>query len=337
MNKTLKLAAFLLGLALCASGAFGQTILPMTTLSSAVTLPTNAVSSSVTLTSITGIVAQSNTSGGTDLYVDQELMQVNYVPASGTTLSVTRGYGGTQAQAHLKSAIVFVISPTAQPYAIVTTVPQGACTRGASATTSGQYNTQSTLYLPIIDTRDMVFADCLGGVFVAGDAWPLQVTAFRVLSPDPGAVLYTSINSTGTTLAATTMYCSEIDLPFNKYVTGLGVLLGTTGGTDKHLVVLYDAAGNLLANSATAGTTAGTASTYETLAFTTPYFAIGPAQYFGCLQTNGTTATVRMRVTSVQDNALTKGVTGQTFGTVPATITVPTTFTTAVGPYELMY
>jgi hypothetical protein len=133
------------------------------------------------------------------------------------------------------------------------------------------------------------------------------------------------------------MYCSEIDLPANKLVTGLGVLNGTTVGTDNHLVALYDATGNLIANSAVAGVVAASASTYQTIAFTTSYYLVGPAQYFGCLQTNGTTATVRMIVTGTQDTFLTKGVTSITFGTIPATITVPTTFTTAVGPYLEWY
>jgi hypothetical protein len=43
-----------------------------------------------------------------------------------------------------------------------------------------------------------------------------------------------------------------------------------------------------------------------------------------------------MAVTGVNDNFLTAGQTGATFGTVP-TLTVPTTFTTAVGAYIFLY
>jgi hypothetical protein len=43
-----------------------------------------------------------------------------------------------------------------------------------------------------------------------------------------------------------------------------------------------------------------------------------------------------MAVTGVNDNILTKGQTGATFGTLPA-LTVPTAFTTAVGPYVYLY
>jgi len=111
------------------------------------------------------------------------------------------------------------------------------------------------------------------------------------------------------------------------------VLNGTTVGTDKHLLILYDGTGNLIANSATAGATTSGASTYQTYAFTTPYYVVGPAKYYACLQSNGTTDSLRMLTAGTQDNITTKAVTGQTFGTIAATFTVPTTFTTVVGPY----
>ena len=43
---------------------------------------------------------------------------------------------------------------------------------------------------------------------------------------------------------------------------------------------------------------------------------MGPAQYFACFQTNGTTDTARMLVTSVTDFTLTKGQTSGTFEAV---------------------
>ncbi len=337
MKNTLKTFSLILaGLLLCAS-AFGQTLLTTTTLSS--TAYKGIRGSNITLASLGS--GASAVVAGVDLYVDQELMQVNYVPASGTTVSVTRGYGGTAAGFHSSGALVWVIPVAAQPYALIAPdsgqAPAGACTRGATSLSGGLETSQSTLYLPIIDTRNGIFYDCLGGQFQAGDNLPAALTQYRWPAPNSGGTAYTSLNTNGTTLAATTMYCTEIDLPFNKLLTGIAVLNGTTTGTDKHLVALYDATGNLLANSATAGATTSGTSAFQTFAFTTQYFAIGPAQYFGCMQTNGTTDTVRMIVTGTQDTYLTKGVTGQTFGTIPSTITVPTTFTTAVGPYEFVY
>lgn len=302
--KKLILSLFLLGLT---ASAFGQgAAITQTTLSAKV----DSSSTFVVVASATGITANN-----TYLYVDGELLIVQSV--NSTTLNVVRGQGGTNAAAHANAAPVFVGPATAF---IVTPAPnpQGACTRSNSP------------YLPVIDVRTATFFDCLGGQWVAGQT--VRATPFRLQIPDTGGTAYTSLNSTGTTLSATTMYCTELNLPFNKLITGLGVLNGTTVGTDKHLVALYDSAGTLLANSATAGLTSASASTYQNISFTTPFYAVGPQQYFGCVQTNGTTDTIRMIVTGTQDIYLTKGQTGVTFGTIPA-LTVPTTFTTAVGPY----
>ena len=329
-------------LLLASSLAFGQAILVNTTLSAAIP---NTNSSALTtgnqsvavVASATGISAPAPNTSNTYspatseaqsyIYVDRELMQVKSI--SGTTLYVIRGVASTAAQSHASGALVFVVPAAAVAnlsgvdYGMVPAVPAGTCIR------------TNELYLPRIQFTSGIISDCLGGQWYNGDALQTTRNHSKVMyTPQTGAVITTAINGTGTVLAATTMYCTEIQLPYSKLATGIAFLLGSVGATDKHIAVLYDGTGNLLANSAVAGVTAGTASTYEQISFTTPYYMVGPAQYFGCLQTNGTTATVRMLVTSTQDNYLTKGVTGQTFGTIPATITVPTTFTTAVGPYE---
>jgi hypothetical protein len=309
-------AALSLGLVLCLT-ATAQTYLSQTTLSSSVGPKTTTIP----LASVTGIVA-----GQTMIYVADGSGETMFVNTVGTNyVGVTRGYqnlGG--GQGHNSAALVLYGPANAFLY----TQPTGACNR------TGQ------IYLPAValgnTTTATTISDCLGSVWVTGAVPVLQNPFFRVYQPQPGAVAYTSINTNGTTLTAGESYCAEIDVEFSKNVTGLGVLLGTTGGTDKHLVFLTDATGNLVANSALAGQTAGTASTYEQIPFTAPYYLIGPAKYYACVQTNGTTATVRMLVTSVQDGTTTKGITG-TFGTLPTPITAPTTFTTAVGPYFQLY
>lgn len=343
MTRTKQIILSLLAVLCLGSFVSAQTILNNTTLSASVPNTVSSASTSgsmttVSVTSATGISAPAAntglnlataTSGGQSyLYVDRELMDVRGV--SGTTITVVRGAAGTAAASHANGAVVFVV-PAAYIWGATggagfAQLPQGSCTR------------TSEIYLPRIQFNTGIISDCLGGQWVQGDSMQTTRTSgAAIYAPNPGGTIYTSLNSTGTVLAATTMYCTEIQLPYSKYATGLKFLLGTVGATDKHISVLYDSSGNLLANSATAGTTAGTASTYEALPFTAPYYMVGPAQYFGCVQTNGTTATMRMLVTSTQDSFLTKGVTGQTFGTIPATITVPTTFTTAVGPYEEVY
>jgi hypothetical protein len=313
-----------------ASLASAQTLLVNTTITSTVT----QAQTNVTLGAITGLTAQNSY-----VIIDAELLQVTSIPSSGLTIGVQRGAEGTNARPHKSGAIAFLVPAAAAAYAVVDNDPYGACARGSATLVNGVPQSISTVYLPIFDTRDAVWSDCVGGVFQQGDSWPLQVTQFQYQNVATGGTIYTSLGASGsgTTLSASTMYCSEIDLPYNKLITGLGVLNGATVGTDNHLVALYDASGNLLANSAVAGVLAATASEYQKIAFTSPYFAVGPAQYFGCMQTNGTTANVRMLSTQVNDNYLTKGVTGQTFGTIPATITAPTTFTTAVGPYYIVY
>lgn len=318
MKKLFATLSFVLALAL-ALPAFGQTILTHTTLAAAVS---SSSTTTMQLTSATGVTAGSTVLFIADTGNTGEAVFVNSV--NGNYVGVTRGYqtlGG--AATHASGALVFL----GPPFAFFSTQPRGSCTRS------------QILYLPAIAFGQQGTAtsisDCVGGTWVNGTT--SGATPWRIPQPETGAVLTTGINGSGTTLAATTMYCTEVDLPFNKLVTGLGVLNGTTIGTDNHLVALYDATGNLIANSAVAGVLAASASTYQDIAFTTSYYLVGPAQYFGCLQTNGTTATVRMLVTNWQDQRLTKGVTAQTFGTVPATITVPTTFTTVVGPYWEFY
>lgn len=321
MKKITAVLSFVLALAVFALPAFGQTILSTTTLSSAVA---NSSTTTLQLASTTGVIA-----GATVLFIADtgnsgEAVFVNSVASSGGYVGVTRGYQTLGAAApHASGALVFV----GPPFGFFTNQPRGSCTRA------------SVLYLPAIAFGQMgsasTISDCVGGVWVTSSGDISKY--FRVPLPLTGAVGLSTINTAGTTLAATTMYCTEIDVPYSKFATGLAVLNGSTVGTDKHLVALYDATGNLLANSAVAGATSAGASTYQTYAFTTTYYVVGPAKYYACAQTNGTTDTIRMLVTGVSDTFTTKGVTAQTFGTVPATFTVPTTFTTAVGPYWELY
>lgn len=339
MKVLQKLSLFLLVCAF-ASALHAQTLLITTTLASATGNTTSSALttgnlSMIALTSATGVLAPTpnggnvatiSTSGGaTYLYVDRELMQV--VAVSGTTITVIRGIGSTAAASHASGALVFVVPAAAVAnwsggnYGAAPGVPEGSCTRTAEP------------YLPRIQFGSGIFSDCLAGQWYNGDALQTaRVTSKVVYAPNPGGTIYTSLNSTGTAPVAGTLFCTEIQLPYSKLLTGLAVLNGTVVGTDNHLVALYDGGMNLLANSAAAGVLAATASNYQQISFTAPYYAVGPAQYFGCVQSNGTTATVRMLVTQVQDQYLTTSKTG-TFGTIPATITAPTTFTTAVGPY----
>jgi len=345
MNKLTKIAAFFLGLVLCGS-ALGQTILPLTTLSSAV--GGSAASSTVisgqqaivVVASATGINAPTPNTGliqgfatsgaQTLLYVDRELMEVRSV--SGTTITVVRGAGATAGTSHASGALVFVVPTANNPWmdggfsGQVQTVPAGSCTRS------------NEILLPRIQFTTGIVSDCIGGQWVNGDAMQTQrltYSGFRF--PDPGGTAYTALETAGTAAAAATeIYCTEIDLSFSMLLTGLAPLNGTTVGTNKHFAILYDSSGNVLANTATGGTTTAGASTYQKMNFVTKYYAVGPARYFACDGLNGTTDTIRHAITSTNDNVLGGTITAQTFGTA-AVITPPSTFTTAKVPYFMLF
>lgn len=328
MTKT-KIAVLSLFAALALSlPAFGQVVLTTTTLSAAVA---DSSIQKITVASVTGINAPSasDPTKSTSVYVDRELMDVESI--SGTTLTVIRGTSSTGGRAHASGAVVFVIPNylvtfSGGAYGYPPAVPAGSCTRA---------NEQ---YLPRIQFISGLASDCIGGQWVTGDALGTQRPSTPYLSPAIGGTLQTAIDTAGNAAGASTEeYCTQVNLPYSKYLTGLAVLNGTTVGTNKWLYILRDSSGNLLANSATAGATTAGASTYQQIPFVTPYYAVGPATYFACLQANGTTDTYRRVNTAANEGLFAGKITGGTFGTIVNPITVPASFTTALGGYWEFY
>ena len=319
MKKLIFTLTLVLGLA---SLAFGQTILTTTTLSSAVTTPTQGSSTPaspyISVTSATGITAAS-----TLLYVDNEVMFVE--AANSTFLTVTRGYFGSVAHAHSSGALVWLGPPYAFFDNALLNDPAGSCKRS------------NETYLPHINTRYGVISDCLGGQWVNGVNAAPGNTTFHVMAPEPGGVAYTTLGSggAGTTTTTTVLYCTEVDLHENKLLTGIADLNGAGVANGNRVVGLYDSTGNLLAKSA--ATVTATASVYQSIAFSSTYYALGPAVYFACMNDSSASDSVRMLITGQQDNSLTIGVTGLTTQVLPATFTAPTVFHTAVGPYSFVY
>lgn len=344
MKNTMKFLLLFVSLSL---SAFGQTVLTNTTLSAAVPGANSSVSSTgnfgvVSVASATGISAPTpNTSNAygvatseaqSYLFVDRELMEVRGV--SGTTITVIRNVGGTSGASHLSGAFVFVVPATfiyggglgsglQGP-----STPQGSCTRANEP------------FLPRIQFAAGIISDCLNAQWINADL--SQTTrpvngSLGLRLPEPGGTALTALETAGTAAGASTEeYCTELDVPYSMVLTGLGVLNGTTVGTDKHVLILRDGGGKVLRTSAVAGTTTSGASTYQKHDFTAPYFAVGPARYFGCMQANGTTDTTRHAITAVNNNVFAGKLTAQTFGTV-VDATMPSTFTTALGPYYLLY
>ena len=165
-------------------------------------------------------------------------------------------------------------------------------------------------------------------LFVMDDASP-------VFSPTPG----TAPGSTPSSAAsvAGSVYWSQIKVAENRPVTGIVLLNGATVGTDNLIVALYDFAGNLLANSALAGTLSAGASLYQSIPFVTPIQVSGNRSYFLAFQGNGTTALVQKYVTGQVPTNYQAGSQTGVFGTLPAPLTLPGTFTTAKGPIGGLY
>lgn len=339
--KILKKLSLYLLVCACASALHAQTLLTTTTLSAAAG---NTSSSALTtgnlgviaVASATGISAPTANTGNiaglatsnaaTYLFVDGELMQV--VSVSGTSIYVIRGVGPTAASSHASGALVFIVpagyagggSPRQAQ------IPKGSCTR------------TNELYLPHIDFLSGTVSDCLGGQWVNGDsAQTTRGTFYRLEAPTIGAISNAAAIGTNSTSVAAELYCTEVRLPYSRLLTGFAPHIGTTGGTDKWIVALYDSGGNLLANSAVAGATVGTANTWQATAFTSTYYAVGPAQYFACLMSNGTTATIDTVTTGKDDNILTfKSASAGTFGTL-LNFTAPTAFASVSGAYGYIY
>jgi len=130
------------------------------------------------------------------------------------------------------------------------------------------------------------------------------------------------------------VYWAPIFIPCNTTITGIAYLIGSVGGTDKVIAALYSSTGTLLANSALAGATVGTAANMQAVDFTATYAAKGPALYYVALQFNGTTA--KFRTHTIPGMKFVTGSVAGTFGTLAA-ITPGTTYTANKAPIAVTY
>jgi hypothetical protein len=150
-----------------------------------------------------------------------------------------------------------------------------------------------------------------------------------------GYVPVATTTGNNTTVGANTQYVGPVWVEANTTITGVAFLIGTTGGTDKAIVALYNNAGTLLANSSVSGsgTTVGTGSTLQSIAFSGTYAAIGPARYWVSVQYSGTTAKLQ---TVPLGTAFCATGTNAT-ATPAASFTVPTSFNANVCPVASLY
>ena len=180
---------------------------------------------------------------------------------------------------------------------------------------------------------------------VGGNAWPVTQAGAGapVLNQGPlnlpcinlGSAALTSYETNGVAVVAGDISLTEIYVPYTQTWTGVGVLNGTTVGTHNVLVALYGTNGALLANSAVAGVVSAGASVFQNVAFTAP-ITLPPGRYFTAIQFSGVTPTPRHLLAANGSNVCCSTTAG-VFGTLPATMTVPSTFTTAVGIISQIY
>lgn len=168
----------------------------------------------------------------------------------------------------------------------------------------------------------------LGNVVTLAGAW-------KVKNVEIGSVAYASLG-TNTTPVAGTWYCMDVNvLSAYTSMSGMGFLNGATVGTDTAIYALYDSTGRLVANTSTSGVTTSGASAAQEIAFASQV-ALSRGIYWMCEQVSGTTTRLRTVAASTFLDKLAGSFTG-TAGTVPSSITVPTTFTADTGPIGYIY
>lgn len=146
----------------------------------------------------------------------------------------------------------------------------------------------------------------------------------------------------GKTMVAGTRYFGSFTIGFPTLITGLQVLVGGTGGTDKWTLELFNSAGVLVATTDFAtGVTAGTAATWQqipfgTLAAPTPV-QVPAGTYFISIQSNGTTAKFAAYNAPVAPDGMVNGSQAGAFSTQAPISPVPTTYTANLAPIALPY
>ncbi len=139
-----------------------------------------------------------------------------------------------------------------------------------------------------------------------------------------------ALNSEGndTTPSITELYLAEIYVPANVTLTGVALFNGSAVAGNVTLAI-YDAAGNFLAKSASTAQAGIDAYQLVPLAL-----SLTAGTYYVAAQFDNTGARFNSHVFG---NFGAGKLTGQTYGTLPSGLTMPTTFTTALGPIASFY
>lgn len=135
----------------------------------------------------------------------------------------------------------------------------------------------------------------------------------------------------------TEIYLAEVFIPVAMTLTGIAHFNGSDV-TDLVKSALFDAAGALIAKTAVAGTQASGTDAYQRVPFTATV-TVDPGTYYVACMYNGTTSRFNTHVTgNFGAGKLTGHVFATAFDTTALTgLTMPTTFTTALGPVATLY
>jgi hypothetical protein len=148
-------------------------------------------------------------------------------------------------------------------------------------------------------------------------------------------------SGTDATPVVTELYLAELFVPTPMTVTGVAIFNGTAV-TDDVKVGLYSADGTLLATNCTAlgaGTTQAGTDAYQRVPFTAAAVILGPQTCFVGLIFDGTTSRFNTHtVGNFGAGKLTSHVYADAMLTTALSgLTMPTTFTTALGPIASLY
>jgi hypothetical protein len=146
-----------------------------------------------------------------------------------------------------------------------------------------------------------------------------------------GSVAYASVG-TNTADVNGQLWITDIWIPFSKAITKIGFLQGGTATTDNFLVAIYDSTGTLLGNSNTAGVVSGDREHVQGSDALEHRAGLWAGAVLDCHP--GQRHCGRSHPDDPHVDLYRRAHDGcsGTFGTVPASITLPTTFTAGNGP-----
>lgn len=143
-----------------------------------------------------------------------------------------------------------------------------------------------------------------------------------------GVPAQVSTAGTDATPAVTETYLAEIYVPTGMTITGVALFNGSAVGGNVTIGIL-DAAGNLLGKSAS--TAQANTDTYQLVPLA---LTLTAGTYYVAAQFDSTSARFNTHVFGIFGAGK---LTGQTYGTMPSGSTMPTTFTTGLGPIASLY